>query len=127
LDVTLDLAGQVSSVTVHGTDATSGGAIAEQVGAPDEPDTPPLMIFNPPAGSVAEANVVAQAMFNQRRRQLVTVSGATSGLPYLRAGQVVELAGIGRFSGRYYLTETTHTLGDGGYETSFSAEQEPTL
>jgi Bacteriophage probable baseplate hub protein len=127
LDVTLDLAGQVSSVTVHGTDTTSGGAIAERVGAPDEPDTPPLVIFNTPAGSVAEANVVAQAMFNQRRRQLVTVSGATAGLPYLRAGQVVELAGIGRFSGRYYLTETAHTLGDGGYETSFSAEQEPTL
>jgi phage protein D len=126
-DATLDISQQVSTVTVCGTDAESGAQIVGRAGAPDEPDTPPLVIFSPPAGSAAEAAALAQAAIDQRRRQLVTVSGATIGLPQLRAGQVVEVQGVGRFSGRYYLTETTHTVGDGGYETSFRAEQEPTL
>jgi phage protein D len=127
IDATLDISQQVSAVTVCGTDAVSGAQVMARAGAPGEPDTPPLVIFNPPAGSAAEAAALAQAAFNQRRRRLVTLSGGTIGLPSLRAGQIVEVQGVGRFSGRYYLTETTHTLGDAGYETSFRAEQEPTL
>ena len=39
--------------------------------------------------------------------------------------QVVELGGMGvRFSGRYFVTGTTHTIGDGGYTTQFECRRE---
>ena len=51
---------------------------------------------------------------------MVTATGSTVGLPDLRAGSVVEIDGLGdRFSGRYFVTGTTHTIGDGGYTTQF--------
>lgn len=71
-----------------------------------------------------EAKELARALFNQVARRFVTGDGATVGLPDLRAGAVVALEGLGpRFSGRYYITRTTHSIGDGGYETSFAFER----
>ena len=56
----------------------------------------------------------------QRALEFVTGTASTIGIPELTAGRVVELRGLGRFSGRYYVTRSTHTLGSGGYLTSFS-------
>jgi hypothetical protein len=36
----------------------------------------------------------------------------------------VEIKGLGRFDGTYLVTATTHTIGDGGYTTDFSARME---
>jgi phage protein D len=47
------------------------------------------------------------------------------GLPGLRAGRKVQVVGMGeRFDGEYFLTETTHSLGDGGYTTELKARRE---
>jgi phage protein D len=47
------------------------------------------------------------------------------GLPDLRTGCVVQISGVGkRFSGRYFVTGTTHTIGDGGYTTRFECRRE---
>jgi hypothetical protein len=46
------------------------------------------------------------------------------GLPDLRAGRKVRIRGLGRYSGLYAVTTTTHTLGQGGYSTDFSARME---
>ena len=47
------------------------------------------------------------------------------GLPDLRAGQKVRITKLGtRFSGTYFVIKTTHTLGDGGYTTKFTARRE---
>ena len=49
-------------------------------------------------------------------------SGAVVGLPGLRAGTKVEIGGLGeRFNANYYVTDTTHTIGASGYQTSFNA------
>ncbi len=56
---------------------------------------------------------------------MVKGSGSTVGLPDLRAGTVVHVDGLGeRFSGRYFITSTTHTIGDGGYATQFECRRE---
>ena len=56
---------------------------------------------------------------------MVKVSGSTVGLPNLRAGSVVEIDGLGsRFSGRYFITATTHSIGDSGYTTQFECRRE---
>ena len=43
----------------------------------------------------------------------------------LRAGSVLELEGLGqRYSGRYFVTATTHSIGDDGYTTQFNCRRE---
>jgi phage protein D len=56
---------------------------------------------------------------------MVKASATTVGLPDLRAGRRVQIAGVGsRFSGTYFVTDTSHTIGDGGYTTRFNARRE---
>jgi uncharacterized protein len=56
---------------------------------------------------------------------LVTGTASVVGLPDLRAGNVVMISGIGtRFDGRYFVTESTHTISDAGYVTQFGFRRE---
>jgi uncharacterized protein len=55
-------------------------------------------------------------------RTLITGSGTSIGLPALRAGRTITLGGLGaRFDGNWQLTQTTHSIGGGGYTTTFQA------
>jgi phage protein D len=59
---------------------------------------------------------------------MVKCTGASVGLPDLRAGRKAEIAGLGpRLSGEYFITESTHTIGDSGYRTTFAARRERPL
>jgi uncharacterized protein len=72
-----------------------------------------------------EAQTLARETLERIAKDTVTGSGSIVGLPDLRAGTVLELDGVGtRFSGRYFVTGTTHTLGDGGYTTQFECRRE---
>jgi uncharacterized protein len=56
---------------------------------------------------------------------LITGNGSSIGLPTLRAGKTVTLAGLGaRFDGLWRLTQTTHAIGGNGYTTTFQARKE---
>jgi phage protein D len=58
-------------------------------------------------------------------QDFVTARGSTFGTPDLRAGSVAEITGLGKtFTGRYFVTSTTHNLGVGGYVTEFEARLE---
>jgi phage protein D len=72
----------------------------------------------------AEAQVTAQKRMRQIAQGLVEGKGQTIGLPDLRAGCKLQIKGLGRFSGLYMVSATTHTLGDSGYTTSFTARME---
>jgi phage protein D len=55
----------------------------------------------------------------------VTARGSTFGAPDLRAGSVAEITGLGNtFTGHYFITSTTHTMGAAGYVTEFEARLE---
>jgi len=71
-----------------------------------------------------EAKDVALKTLRQIAQGLVEAKGKTIGLPDLHAGSKIEIKGLGRFDGTYQVTSTTHTLGDGGYTTDFSARME---
>lgn len=74
--------------------------------------------------SQAEADRAAVARLSALAETLITGSGTTVGLPELRAGRTMELAGLGaRFNGTWRLTKTTHTLGASGYTTAFTARK----
>lgn len=137
----LTTANQVWEVTVVGWDAVNKKKIEakadrSQLGAGKagfEPAEESFkqrreVITTPPVTSQAEAEKRAKAELAANARDMIKGSGSTVGLPDLRAGERVRLFGLGaRFSGRYALTGTTHTIGAGGYTTAFECDLEETL
>ena len=144
---TLRVADQVSKVTVRGWNPHSKKPIERTVTraqldkkekvidprdlALAEPALAQEITVDRPVATEQEAEDYAKSIFRQKASELVTAKGKTIGLPDLRAGVKVQIKGLGlRFSGTsekpfsYVITETTHTLGDGGYTTDFSARME---
>jgi phage protein D len=136
-DPNLSTARQVSRVSVHGWDAVHKQAIQataslDQIGTPS--GAPPVdaalqgreeVISNHPVATQQEAQTLATETLKRISKELITARGATIGLPKLRAGSAVLLDGLGdRFSGRYFVTSTTHTCGDSGYTTQFECRRE---
>jgi phage protein D len=77
-----------------------------------------------PFVSQAEGDQHAKSKLNQKAMNVVVGSAESIGLPDLRSGKVVQLIGIGkRFEGFYYVDEATHSLGGGGYFTSFTVKR----
>jgi uncharacterized protein len=77
-----------------------------------------------PVSTQGEADEHARAIYNNRAWEMVTGRGKTIGLPPLRAGKVVKLDGLGpRFNGNYYVDESTHTLDQNGYFTTFTVKR----
>jgi uncharacterized protein len=83
------------------------------------------VVVNEPMFTQEQADRRALGLLSDRLKQMVTATGSTIGLPDLRAGKRVKITGLGsRFSGTYFVTETTHTLDDTGYSTRFTARRE---
>lgn len=83
------------------------------------------VIADRPVLSEQEARTLARETLTRIAKDMVKGSGSIVGLPDLRAGTVVEIGGLGdRFSGRYFVTSTTHALGDSGYTTQFECRRE---
>ena len=81
-----------------------------------------------PQFTLAQAERSAAGKLTERLQKLVEATGTTVGLPNLRAGQKVQIDGVGeRFSGIYAVTKTTHTFNDSGYTTKFTAHREKPL
>jgi phage protein D len=73
----------------------------------------------------ADATRAALAHLVDMASRLITASGSSVGMPTLRAGKTVTIAGLGaRFDGTWRLTQTTHSIGGGGYTTTFQARKE---
>jgi len=83
------------------------------------------VIASKPVHSEQEARTLAKETLQRIAKDLVKGSGSTVGLPDLRAGNVVEIQGLGqRFSGNYFVTGTSHSIGGSGYTTSFECRLE---
>jgi len=141
----LSIANQVASVNVRGWRRDNNRAIDEtatlddatintdmfdlvravQAGSPpDECRERAETVTNTPHFTPEEARHHALRLLNERLHGLVEATGTTVGLPDLRAGQTVHIKRLGaRFSGKYFVTKTTHTLDDNGYRTKFTAQR----
>lgn len=96
------------------------------------------VVTDQPMHTTSEAQAYAQSVLDKRNKQLVTANVTTVGLPDLRSGCTVEIIGFGvtssakgtlhgassDFDGEYYVTDSSHTIGEGGYQTQFSARRE---
>ncbi len=71
-----------------------------------------------------EANEMALCRLEAQSMGFIKGDGSVIGEPRLRARMVIELTGLRqRFSGRYYVTSTTHTIDGSGYRTTFKVER----
>ena len=136
---TLTTANQVRSVTVKGWDRSTKQPIIGRASLDDRKfglnrdllklleasDSREEQVVDKPVFTQKEADELARAILLERSKDLVRASGTCIGLPELRAGQRVKIAGVGsRFSGEYFVTDTTHTINDGGYITRFNGRRE---
>jgi hypothetical protein len=133
----LSTANQWQSVTVRGWDRQAQKPISVTVDLTD-PQVAKLnnnlhymiqdrqqQTVDLPVFTVADARQKARALLLDRSKEIVTAHGKTIGLPNLRAGTLVNITGIGaRLSGAYFVTKTTHTLGESGYVTEFDCRRE---
>lgn len=134
---TLTTANQIKSVTVNGWNRATKKPISETVTLEkldlnkdlhnllQNCDPREEQVVDEPVFTVAQAKARAKAILLERHKEIVKASATCIGLPDLRAGQRVQIAGLGsRFSGAYFITDTTHTLNDSGYTTKFNARRE---
>lgn len=74
-----------------------------------------ILSCNEPAGNLAEATTIALAALNKANRGTTTMSITMMARPGLIASDCVQIAGLSRLSGKYYIEKLTHTVG-GGYK-----------
>ena len=75
-----------------------------------------------PVESEDEAIQRAEAILDQLTKP-ATSRGQAVGLPELQIGRTVEIAGLGSFSGPYYIEEATHRIDQSGYTTSLTVTE----
>jgi len=80
------------------------------------------IVVNCPVSSQAEADAVAQALYDECTGGFIQADGVCYGTPQLVAGVTVEVSSLGEtFSGKYFVTSATHIYrADGDYQTEFS-------
>lgn len=85
------------------------------------------IVTDRPVHTVELAKQQAKDILRDRMKGMVTATGKTVGLPDLRAGRQVAIAGFDELlDGTYYVEESTHTIAD-GYQTEFTARREGPL
>ena len=135
---------QVSEVLVQGWDVKTKKAIVGRARSGDAEPNPrgqqlgagitesaffatKNTIIDKPIFSEGEANQIAKGKFNDMAVEFITGEGMTVGNGDIKAGNVIELLNLGRrFSGLYYVTSATHTVGSTGYSTKFTVERNAT-
>jgi uncharacterized protein len=84
-----------------------------------------LLITDASIASVQEAQDYAQAVMDNQQQTLVTGQGTSVGQPETQVASTLQLNGVRRFNGTYIVQQATHSLGAGGYQTSFEVRQKP--
>ena len=136
----LSTAGLVNEVVVRGWDQTQQQPIS--VSVKRDPKKPGSMsqaglnqiskgsggrsqrVIDVPVSSFVEAEAIAHSILRNQQVTAVAGRGTSLGNPAMRAGAKLELSGIGRFAGSYFITTVTHTIGGNGYLTSFEVNTE---
>lgn len=138
----LSLARQVSEVVVRGWNAEKSAELIGTAKAGEEASTmggtksaskllasslgdSRKIISDHPVMTQSEADTLARARLNEMSLDLIEASGTSTGCSDLLPGKVIEISGVSKwFSGRYYLTGTTHRYDyESGYTTSFNARR----
>ncbi|BAU10732.1 Rhs element Vgr protein [Leptolyngbya sp. NIES-3755] len=135
----LSSAEQVSSVEVRGWDYSQKQSIVavrhkEQVVTTTKqgngtqtsqafngkPNAPSMIVIDQPVFTPQEAEMMAQALVDELGGEFIYADARAIGNPKIRPGRLIELNEMGKYSGRYYVTETRHLYSNGTYTTEFN-------
>lgn len=140
----LNTLGQVSEVVVQGWNHKTKEAISGKAQPGDEVSKmggsklgasiskeaffkATAVVVDKPVFTEGEAAQIARGKFNEMAADFITGEGTAIGNTDVRAGEVIELNGLGRrFSGLYYVTSSTHEIGPRGYKTRFTVGRNAT-
>jgi uncharacterized protein involved in type VI secretion and phage assembly len=130
---------QVSAVEVRGWDYKKKQAIVSKASAASvltetdykdgkktssafngQPSSATMIVVDKPVFSNKEADTIAQSLCNELGGEFVHADAVAEGNPEIRTGKVVKFADLGKYSGRYYITEARHLYQNGSYTTEFS-------
>lgn len=96
----------------------TGSQIAEENGGKKK------VITNIVVTSKDHADAIAKCELNKASNTLIEGEGECIGIPQLRKGVNIKLEKMGkRFSGKYYVKGTTHTINESGYRTRFTVKR----
>lgn len=83
------------------------------------------VVVNRVGDDQAQITALAKGIMTDIAFGTLTAEGAGVGLPDMRAGATVSIAGIGKtYSGRWSVTATTHTIGRDGYQMTFRCRRD---
>lgn len=68
---------------------------------------------NEAADNLTEATLIALAALNNANKDITTMTVTIRAVPGLIATDCVEISGLGKLSGKYYIKQLTHSLSDG--------------
>lgn len=121
--------GEMLSYTFNTTLAGTytGGELAYTNAAGDEVTYktgagPRILKSNAQASNAAEAKLKLDAAIKEANHGETTLSFSTMGQPTLAAGQTINVTGLGRASGKYYIDKLTHSVGE-SYTTAFECSK----
>lgn len=111
--------------------ATAGSERSQETGrqtgsqiASQRSGRPKKVITDVIVNSVTHANAIALAELNKASDGLIEGEGECIGIPQIRTGVNIRLNKMGeRFSGKYYVKGTTHTINNSGYKTRFTVKR----
>ena len=83
---------------------------------------PRILKSNVSANNAAEAKIKLDAAIAEANHSETTLSFSTMGQPTLAAGQTINITGLGRASGKYYIDKATHSVGE-SYTTAFECSK----
>lgn len=132
----LSTAGQVNAVEVRGWDRSRKQSISARVERSSQAQAElsesgqrqlargaggrsELVIEDTQVSSAQQAEARANRILSAQQEASIDGSGTSVGRPDMRVGTILELRRIGRFSRQYIVEQVTHTVGSGGYTTSF--------
>lgn len=126
------LAGQCAAISVSGTDDSGERLYSRQARKTDSGFGTDRMSsiltgdFHQPepfVRTMAQAQYLSKARMERCQQQSGGLAGHSVGLPELRPGRFVEVAGLSRpLNGTYYVHTVRHILDETGFETRFEAE-----
>ncbi|MDJ0747766.1 MAG: VgrG-related protein [Xenococcaceae cyanobacterium MO_167.B27] len=82
--------------------------------------TPKVTVVDRPVFSNAEADKIAQGLYNQLAGEYVCADAKGEGNPEIQVGKIVTLSDMGKYDGEYYITETRHLYNQRIYTTYFT-------
>lgn len=100
--------------TEHGRGSSASRCFQGQSNAPS------LVVVDQSLATADEAKKMSQAVCDELGGEFVHADAKAEGNPHIRPGKVVDLKDMGKFSGKYYVTETRHLFHGRIYTTEFS-------